>query len=48
MKWSAVQEAIAGYTFKDDHSLLQIFEMGIQLDFYYGTGSGCQAGFCTD
>lgn len=48
MKWSAVQESIAGHTFKDDHSLLQIFEMGIQLDFHFGTGSGCQAGFCTD
>lgn len=48
MKWAAIQEELYHHTFKEDYSLLQIQKMGIQLDFHFGTGSGCQAGFCTD
>ncbi len=48
MLWAAVQEAIMGNTFKNGMSLLQVRNLGLQLDFYFGTGSGCQAGFCTD
>lgn len=48
MKWAAVQEAILDRTFKENHSLIEIARMGLQLDFFLGTGSGCQAGFCTD
>jgi len=48
MKWAAVQEDLYHHTFKEDYSLLEIAKMGIQLDFHFGTGSGCQAGFCTD
>ena len=48
MHWAAIQEEIMGHTFKDDNSLLQIKNLGIQLDFMFGTGAGCQAGFCTN
>lgn len=48
MCWAGVQEAIRGHTFKEKHNLFQIANMGIQTDFNFGTGSGCQAGFCTD
>lgn len=48
MAWGGVQEVIRGYRFKDKHTLFQIARMGIQMDFNFGTGSGCQAGFCTD
>jgi len=48
MQWSKIMEDMAGHTFKDKMSLAQIENEGIQLDFIFGTGSGCQAGFCTD
>lgn len=48
MYWSAIQEELYDRTFKDTHSLLEIANMGIQLDFVFGTGTGCQAGFCTN
>lgn len=48
MKWAAVQEEIIGHTFRDRHSLLQIKNIGLQQEFIFGIGSGCQAGFCTD
>jgi hypothetical protein len=48
MLWGMVQEEIMGKTFRDDYSLLKIRRMGLQQDFFFGTGSGCQAGFCTD
>lgn len=48
MKWAAVMEVLYGYTFKDNNSLLEVAKMGLQMDFFFGTGSGCQAGFCTD
>ena len=48
MYWAAIQEDLQGNTFKDDKTLFQIEKLPIQLDFIFGTGSGCQAGFCTD
>jgi hypothetical protein len=48
MKWAAIMEVLYDHTFKEDYTLLEIQRMGIQLDFFFGTGSGCQAGFCTD
>lgn len=48
MWWSAIQEDLQGNTFNNKMSLYQISRLPIQLDFFYGTGSGCQAGFCTD
>jgi hypothetical protein len=34
--------------FKKEMSFEQVKQLGIQQDFFFGTGSGCQAGFCTD
>jgi len=33
---------------KNEANYEQIKEIGLQTDFFFGTGSGCQAGFCTD
>jgi len=35
-------------TWKNDANYEQIKTIGLQQDFFFGTGSGCQAGFCTD
>lgn len=48
MWWATIMEDMAGHTFKDKYSLRQIERLPIQTDFIFGTGSGCQAGFCTD
>ena len=50
MQWAADMEAVMGYTFKDDMTMEEIKKLNKQLflDFGFGTGSGCQAGFCTD
>lgn len=47
MLWAAIQEVIMGHTFRK-RSLLSIQKDGIQQDFAFGVGAGCQAGFCTD
>jgi len=44
----AVQEDMHNASMRKDYSLLEIMNMGLQLEFNFGTGSGCQAGFCTD
>jgi hypothetical protein len=46
MQWFADQEKKA--TWKKEMSYEQIKTIGLQQDFFFGTGSGCQAGFCTD
>lgn len=33
---------------KNEANYFQIKSIGLQQDFFFGTGSGCQAGFCTD
>ena len=48
MEWFAAQERLRGARWKEDASYDQIKNMGLQTDFFYGTGSGCQAGYCTD
>lgn len=48
MEWAKRLEKKIGYKFKDDLRMDQIEVLGIQQDFNFGTGSGCQAGFCTD
>lgn len=48
MGWTAIMEDMKGYTFKDKYSLRQIERMPVQTDFFFGTDSGCQVGFCTD
>lgn len=46
MQWFAEQEKFAKW--KKEGTYFQFKEIGLQMDFFFGTGSGCQAGFCTD
>ena len=46
MQWFAEQEKNAKW--KKEGTYFQFKEIGLQMDFHFGTGSGCQAGFCTD
>lgn len=48
MMWAAIQEEIRGNTFKKEITMLGASKIGLQEEFNFGTGSGCQAGFCTD
>jgi hypothetical protein len=48
MQWFSNQEKRKGHFFKPNIDYEQIKDVGIQQDFNFGTGSGCQAGFCTD
>ena len=48
MQWFSDQEKRKNHFFKPNIDYDQIKEIGIQQDFFFGTGSGCQAGFCTD
>lgn len=46
MQWFANQEKNARW--KKEMTYEQIKTIGLQQEFFFGTGSGCQAGFCTD
>ena len=46
MQWFSNQEGKSFW--KDDITYRQIKNVGLQQDFQFGGGSGCQAGFCTD
>ena len=46
MQWFADQETHAQW--KKEMTFEHIKTIGLQQDFFFGTGSGCQAGFCTD
>lgn len=46
MQWFADQELKAKW--KKEMKYEQIKKVGLQLDFTFGEGSGCQGGFCTD
>lgn len=48
MQWFSNQENIGKGTWKKDNRYETIKGLPIQTDFMFGTGSGCQAGFCTD
>ena len=48
MKWFSNQEKNSKYNYKAYINYEQIKTIGLQMDFNFGTGSGCQAGFCTD
>ena len=47
MQWFADQET-KNKRFKKEGTYEQFKKIGLQQDFFFGTGSGCQAGFCTD
>lgn len=47
MMWAAIQEIMQGNTFRKEMSLLDTKEIGIQMDFNFGTGAeGCKSGWC--
>ena len=46
MQWFADQEKKARW--KKEMNYEQIKQVGLQKDFNFGTGRGCQGGFCTD
>ena len=48
MRWFAEMEQKMKRKFKKEMTYNKIKTIGLQQDFIFGTGSGCQAGFCTD
>jgi hypothetical protein len=48
MEWFNKIEINSKYNWKSNMTYDQIKTIGLQQDFFFGTGSGCQAGFCTD
>ncbi len=53
MNWFMEQEKLTKdgkkkLQWKKEASYDKIKKLGLQTDFFFGTGSGCQAGFCTD
>jgi len=48
LQWFANQEKLFKSNWKDGITYEQIKKIGLQQDFFFGTGSGCDGGFCTD
>ena len=48
MQWFSDQEQKMNKKFKKEMFYEDIKKVGLQQEFYFGTGAGCQAGFCTD
>ena len=48
MEWFATQERESKYNYKSKTTYDNIKKIGLQGEFNFGTGSGCNAGFCTD
>lgn len=48
MQWFSELEKRIKRRFKKEITYENIQKTGLQADFNFGTGSGCQAGFCTD
>lgn len=48
MQWFSKMENEMNRTFKKEMKYEKIKNIGLQTEFFFGTGSGCQAGFCTD
>lgn len=48
MRWFSEMEKKAKAQWKKDMSYADVKKIGLQQDFFFGTGSGCQGGFCTD
>ena len=47
MAWSMVMEDMQEYTWKKNMSMQGVKNLGIQQDFFYGGGAGCNSGFCS-
>lgn len=48
MRWFAEMEEKAKAQWKKEMNYLDVKNIGLQQEFMFGTGSGCQSGFCTD
>ena len=48
MQWFANQEKKSKGNWKENENYESIKKIGLQSDFIFGTGSGCEAGYCTD
>ena len=48
MRWFAQMEKKAKAQWKKEMNYADVKKIGLQQDFFFGTGSGCQSGFCTD
>lgn len=47
MRWFSEQET-EKKRWKKEMMYNQVKGIGLQMDFFFGTGSGCDAGYCTD
>ena len=47
MQWFADQE-IKNKRWKKEFTYKQVKKLGLQQDFFFGAGAGCNAGYCTD
>ncbi len=48
MKWFSEMETKIKARFKKEMSYKDVKKLGLQGDFFFGTGSGCSSGYCTD
>jgi 3'-phosphoadenosine 5'-phosphosulfate sulfotransferase (PAPS reductase)/FAD synthetase len=48
MRWFAEMEIKAKGNWKKEMNYSNVKKIGLQAEFNFGTGSGCQAGYCTD
>ena len=48
MLWFMKMEKLLKRKWKKEMSYEKVKTIGLQQDFFFGTGTGCQAGFCTD
>ena len=48
MEWFNNMEKNSKYNWKSNINYEQIKQLGLQTEFFFGTGSGCDAGYCTD
>lgn len=48
MRWFSKMEQLMNRKFKKEMTYNDISSIGLQGDFIFGTGSGCQSGYCTD
>lgn len=48
MKWFMDMEQKMKRRWKSEASYENIKKLGLQQDFFFGTGAGCQSGFCTN
>jgi hypothetical protein len=46
IQWAHIMEAIMGNRFKKEISMEAVRDIGVQMDFFGGTGPGCKAGIC--